>query len=54
MDYNVTTKPNTDSSNLFSANVNIVFAPTDFVWLGLALLSPVLIFFLLKLLTKTR
>ena len=36
MDYNVTTAPSTNSSNLFAAAVNIVIPPKDFLFLGLA------------------
>ena len=52
MDYNITTKPNTSTSNLFEAAVNIVIPPKDFLFLGLALVTPIVLFFLLKLLTK--
>lgn len=52
MDYNVTTAPSTNSSNLFAAAVNIVIPPKDFLFLGLALVTPIVFFFVIKLLTK--
>jgi len=51
-DYNVKTAPATDESSLFSAAVNIVISKSDFVFLGLSLIAPVVIYFVLKLLTK--
>lgn len=54
MDYTITTanSPATKDGNLFSANVNIIFDTTDFVFLGLALVAPVVLFFAIKFLSQ--
>jgi len=51
-DYNVTTAPTTNDTDLFSAAVNIVIPVKDWVCLACALMAPVVLYFLLKLVTK--
>ena len=51
-DYNVTTAPTTNDTDLFSAAVNIVIPPKDWVCLACALMAPVILYFVLKLVTK--
>ena len=51
-DYNVTTAPTTNDTDLFSAAVNIVIPPKDWVFMGCALMAPVILYFVLKLVTK--
>ena len=51
-DYNVTTTPTTNDTDLFSAAVNIVIPVKDWVFMGCALMAPVVLYFLLKLVTK--
>ena len=51
-DYNVTTAPTTNDTDLFSAAVNIVIQPKDWVFMGCALMAPVVLYILYKLITK--
>ena len=51
-DYNVTTAPTTNDTDLFSAAVNIVISPKDWVFMGCALMAPVVLYILYKLITK--
>lgn len=52
MDYNVTAVEADKNGSLFSANVNIIFSPSDFVFLAAALTVPVIIYFAVKFITK--
>ena len=51
-DYNVTTAPTTNDTDLFSAAVNIVIPVKDWIFMGCALMAPVILYFVLKLVTK--